>query len=77
MCVHVCHWQVPLLVVIAWATDKDLSLNFLPFETATVFLSVVIVSVMIQKGKSTWLSGLMLICAYLAVAASFFVHVSE
>ena len=69
--------QIPLLVVIAWGMGKDLSLNFQPFETAVIFLTVVIVSAMIQKGKSTWLSGLMLVIGYTFVAAAFFVHVSD
>ncbi len=56
---------------------KPLTLDFHVFETATIFLAVIIVSILIQKGQSTWLSGLMLIVAYLIVAASFFVHVND
>ena len=69
--------QVPLLVVIAWGMHKPLTMNFEPFETATLFLSVIMVSFMIQKGQSTWLSGLMLLMAYLIVSASFFVHKND
>ena len=69
--------QIPLLVLLGWCMDKDMSMDFHVFETATVFLAVTIVSVQIQKGQSTWLSGLMLIGTYLIVAASFFVHIND
>ena len=68
---------LPLLVVIGWMMDKPLSLDFHLFETASIFISVVIVSILIQKGKSNWLSGLMLLVAYFIVSAAYFVHKSE
>jgi hypothetical protein len=69
--------QLPLLVVIGWMMDKPLSLDFHIFETATMFISVIIMSILIQKGQSNWLSGLMLLVSYFIVAAGYFVHTGE
>lgn len=52
---------------------KELTMNFGNFEGLILLLSVIIVTVMIQKGRSTWLSGLMLLISYAVVAAAFFV----
>jgi Ca2+:H+ antiporter len=68
---------MPLMVVIGWGMGQPLSLNFHEFEAATLFAAVVIVSILIQKGQSTWLSGWMLVIAYLIIAAAFFVHKSD
>jgi Ca2+:H+ antiporter len=57
--------------------DEPLSLNFHEFEAATLFAAVVIVSILIQKGQSTWLSGWMLVVAYIIIAAAFFVHKND
>ena len=69
--------QLPLCVVIGWMMGRPLSLDFHLFETATIFITVIVVSVLIQKGKSNWLSGLMLLVAYFIVSAGYFVHVNE
>jgi len=68
---------VPLLVVVAWGADVPLSLNFHAFETSTMFCSVLLVGFSVITGESNWLQGLMLVLAYCAVAAGFFVHVDE
>mmetsp|Transcript_37129 Transcript_37129/g.37804 ORF Transcript_37129/g.37804 Transcript_37129/m.37804 type:complete len:454 (+) Transcript_37129:97-1458(+) len=68
---------IPLLVIISWCTGKTLNLNFKPFETATVLLTVIMVSFAIQHGKSNWLVGLVLIAAYFLISVGFYVHNDE
>jgi len=65
---------VPLCIVIGWAVDEPLSLDFHPFETGTLLLTVLIVGFLIQNGESNWLMGLLLIVAYCVVSAAYFVH---
>lgn len=66
---------LPTCIVIGWAADIPLSMDFHPFETATLLISTLLVGVLIQSGESNWLQGVMLIVAYCIVAVGFFVHV--
>jgi Ca2+:H+ antiporter len=68
---------VPLLIVIGWASEIPLSLNFHPFETLTLLATILLVGFVILNGESNWLVGVMLIVAYCCVAAGFFVHVDD
>ncbi|KAK4269549.1 hypothetical protein QN277_022692 [Acacia crassicarpa] len=66
---------IPFCVVVGWCMGKEMDLNFQLFETATLFITVLVVAFMLQEGTSNYFKGLMLILCYLIVAASFFVHV--
>ncbi|RDY01543.1 Vacuolar cation/proton exchanger 2, partial [Mucuna pruriens] len=66
---------IPFCVVVGWCMGKEMDLNFQLFETATLFITVLVVTFMMQEGTSNYFKGLMLILCYLIVAASFFVHV--
>ncbi|GJN40909.1 hypothetical protein PR202_gn00326 [Eleusine coracana subsp. coracana] len=66
---------IPFCVVIGWMMGQEMDLNFQLFETATLFITVLVVAFMLQEGTSNYFKGLMLILCYLIVAASFFVHV--
>lgn len=65
---------IPFCVVVGWFMGKPMDLNFQLFETATLFITVLVVAFMLQEGTSNYFKGLMLILCYLIVAASFFVH---
>ena len=60
-------------MVIAWPMGEHLSLDFHVFETATTVISVIIVSFAIHTGNSDWLKGLVLLVAYLIIAAALWV----
>ncbi|XXG72961.1 hypothetical protein AAC387_Pa07g1947 [Persea americana] len=66
---------IPFCVVVGWIMGRPMDLNFQLFETATLFITVLVVAFMLQEGTSNYFKGLMLILCYLIVAASFFVHV--
>lgn len=68
---------VPLCVVVAWFVDVPLSLDFHPFETGCLLLTVLLVTFITQTGESNWLQGLTLVIAYLIVAVGFFFHVDH
>ncbi|KAG2370946.1 Vacuolar cation/proton exchanger 2 Ca(2+)/H(+) exchanger 2 [Vigna angularis] len=65
---------IPFCVVVGWCMGKEMDLNFQLFETATLFITVLVVAFMMQEGTSNYFKGLMLVLCYLIVAASFFVH---
>ncbi|PKU74981.1 vacuolar cation/proton exchanger 2-like isoform X2 [Dendrobium catenatum] len=66
---------IPFCVVIGWMMGQRMDLNFQLFETATLFITVLVVAFMLQEGTANYFKGLMLILCYLIVAASFFVHI--
>ncbi|KAF8410908.1 hypothetical protein HHK36_003445 [Tetracentron sinense] len=66
---------IPFCVVVGWIMGRPMDLNFQLFETATLFITVLVVAFLLQDGTSNYFKGLMLILCYLIVAASFFVHV--
>ncbi|KAL7140499.1 hypothetical protein ABFS83_09G124000 [Erythranthe nasuta] len=66
---------IPFCVIVGWIMGKPMDLNFQLFETATLFITVLVVAFMLQEGQSNYFKGLMLILCYLIVAASFFVHI--
>ncbi|XP_024375437.1 vacuolar cation/proton exchanger 3 isoform X2 [Physcomitrium patens] len=66
---------IPFCVVIGWPMRTHMDLNFELFETATLFITVLVVALMLQEGTANYFKGLMLILCYLIVGASFFVHV--
>lgn len=66
---------IPFCVVVGWLMGQPMDLNFQLFETATLFITVVVVAFMLQDGTSNYFKGIMLILCYLIVAASFYVHV--
>lgn len=49
----------PLLVILGWVIDQPMTLHFETFETVVFFLSVLVVTYVIQDGKSNYLEGAM------------------
>ncbi|KVI05811.1 vacuolar cation/proton exchanger 3-like isoform X2 [Cynara cardunculus var. scolymus] len=68
---------IPFCVVVGWIMGQPMDLNFQLFETATLFITVLVIAFLLQEGTSNYFKGLMLILCYLIVAASFFVHVDN
>mmetsp|Transcript_50152 Transcript_50152/g.95806 ORF Transcript_50152/g.95806 Transcript_50152/m.95806 type:complete len:435 (-) Transcript_50152:311-1615(-) len=64
----------PATVLIGWAMGKPMDLDLEVFETATLFITVVIVAFVVSDGSSNWLKGLTLILAYVVLSCSFFFH---
>ena len=69
---------VPLTVLVGWATDIDMNLNFPHFEIVLFVLSVFTVSIILSTPKCNWLEGSLLMTTYLLVAVGFwFERVAE
>ncbi len=49
----------PFLVILGWIIDQPMTLHFQTFETVVFFLSVLVVTYVIQDGKSNYLEGAM------------------
>lgn len=62
----------PFMVLVGWIIDVPMSLYFSTFETAVLFVSVLIANYLILDGESNWLEGAMLIGTYAIIALAFF-----
>ena len=49
----------PFLVILGWIIDEPMTLHFQIFETVVFFLSMLVVTFVIQDGKSNYLEGAM------------------
>ncbi|BEJ18200.1 hypothetical protein CspHIS471_0704770 [Cutaneotrichosporon sp. HIS471] len=65
--------MIPLLVLIAWPLARDLTLSFHNFDTIVMFVSVMLVNLLLQDGRTNWLEGLMLMVLYFVIALSYIV----
>lgn len=63
--------MIPILVLVAWPLGKDLTLYFADFETIVLFISVMLVNVLLQDGRTNYIEGIMLIALYLIIALSY------
>jgi len=71
--IQIAVFVIPLLVIIGWITDHQLTLFFANFETTILFASVLLVNTLIQDGRSNYMEGVLLITLYLVIALSFWV----
>lgn len=62
----------PFLVLLAWAMNIEFSMEFTPFETVVVFVSVLMTNTLLADGKSDWLEGMLLLACYTVIAIGFF-----
>lgn len=64
----------PVVVLLGWILDKDMSLYFNLFETVSLFVTAFVINFLILDGRSNYLEGSLLIAAYviIAVAAYFY-----
>ncbi|KAG1457361.1 hypothetical protein G6F56_006624 [Rhizopus delemar] len=67
----------PLMVIIGWGLNLEMSLYFNIYETAILFIAVIMVNYLIMDGESNWLEGLMLVTIYIVIAISFYYYPEE
>nr|XP_031862781.1 calcium/proton exchanger [Kwoniella shandongensis]KAA5529853.1 calcium/proton exchanger [Kwoniella shandongensis] len=65
--------MIPLLVIIAWPLHKNLTLFFANFETIVLFVSVMLVNLLLQDGRTNYMEGVMLMSLYFVIALSYLV----
>ncbi|KAL0555662.1 hypothetical protein IC582_009616 [Cucumis melo] len=63
---------VPLSVIVAWVMGINMDLNFNIIETASLALSVLASSSILQDGNSHYMKGLILLLFYIVIATYFF-----
>jgi Ca2+:H+ antiporter len=51
---------MPLLVLLGWAIDIPVKLDFGLFETVVFFLAMTVMTYLLQQGKTSYFEGFML-----------------
>ena len=67
----------PLLVIIGWMINQDLTLDMGAYESQTLFLTVILITFALKDGSSNWLIGVTLLAAYFIISIGFWVHHDE
>lgn len=60
--------MTPLIVIIGWIIDKEMSLYFTLFETICLFVTAFVVNFLVLDGRSNYLEGTLLLAAYIIIA---------
>ena len=63
---------IPAMVLVGWALAQPMDLFFGAFETTVTMLAVVTVAFVVVPGESHYLSGVLLVWAYIIVALAFY-----
>ncbi|RAK93945.1 calcium ion transporter Vcx1 [Aspergillus costaricaensis CBS 115574] len=64
----------PFLVILGWIMNVDMTLHFHIFETMAFFISGLVVTFLIQDGKSNYLEGGLCLGMYLILAIAFYIY---
>jgi Ca2+:H+ antiporter len=62
---------IPLAVILGWIMGVPMDLNFDIMNVVILAFAVIIVTIIVVDGKSTWIEGFMLVMAYFIVAAAY------
>lgn len=64
----------PLVVMLGWIMDRDMSLYFTLFETMCLFVSAFIVNFLVLDGRSNYMEGALLCAVYLIIGVVAFFY---
>ncbi|KAL8970092.1 MAG: hypothetical protein Q9197_003997 [Variospora fuerteventurae] len=71
--IQIALFVTPVIVLLGWGLQKDMSLYFSLFETISLFVSAFIINFLILDGRTNYLEGALLIAAYVIIGlAAFF-----
>jgi Ca2+:H+ antiporter len=72
--IQIALFVTPFIVLLGWCMGKPMSLYFTLFETVCLFVSAFIVNFLVLDGRSNYLEGALLICAYVIIAVAAFFY---
>lgn len=64
----------PLVVILGWCMDREMTLYFTLFETVCLFVSAFIVNFLVLDGRSNYLEGALLCAVYLIISVVAFFY---
>ncbi|RSL53687.1 hypothetical protein CEP54_010294 [Fusarium duplospermum] len=67
----------PLVVILGWIMDREMTLYFTLFETVCLFVSAFIVNFLVLDGRSNYLEGALLCAVYIIISVVAFFYPDE
>lgn len=64
-------FAIPFVVLVGWATGHPFSLDFDPFATVVLTVSVILANFITSNASSNWLLGMQLIATYTLISVAF------
>lgn len=74
--IQIALFVTPLIVILGWIMDREMSLYFTLFETVCLFVSTFIVNFLVLDGRSNYLEGALLCAVYVIIAVVAFFYPS-
>ncbi|KAM0259959.1 hypothetical protein ACHAQJ_003052 [Trichoderma viride] len=75
--IQIAIFVTPLVVILGWIMDKEMTLYFTLFETVCLFVSTFMVNFLVLDGRSNYLEGALLCAVYCIIAVVAFFYPSE
>ncbi|KAL4936407.1 hypothetical protein BDV06DRAFT_205120 [Aspergillus oleicola] len=72
--IQIAIFVTPLVVILGWCMDKDMTLYFTIFETISLFVTCFVVNFLVLDGRSNYLEGSLLIAAYIIISVAAFFY---
>ncbi|KAH8079050.1 Sodium/calcium exchanger protein-domain-containing protein [Filobasidium floriforme] len=72
--IQIALFVIPFSVILGWIIGKPLLMLFDPFESAVLFLAVIIVNQALADGRTNWMEGLILFMVYVLIAVAFWYY---
>lgn len=72
--IQIALFVTPIVVLLGWILDKDMSLYFNIFETISLFVTAFVVNFLVLDGRSNYLEGSLLCAAYVIIALGAFFY---
>lgn len=74
--IQIALFVTPVIVLLGWILNTEMSLYFSLFETVSLFASAFIVNYLMLDGRSNYLEGALLIAAYVIIAVGAYFYPS-
>ena len=72
--IQIALFVTPVVVLLGWILDSEMSLYFNLFETISLFVTAFVVNFLVLDGRSNYLEGSLLIAAYVIIALGAFFY---
>jgi Ca2+:H+ antiporter len=72
--IQIAIFVTPLVVILGWMMDREMTLYFTLFETVCLFVSAFMVNFLVLDGRSNYLEGALLCAVYVIIAVVAFFY---
>lgn len=74
--IQIALFVTPVVVLLGWILNTEMSLYFTLFETVSLFVSAFIVNYLVMNGRSNYFQGALMMATYVIIAVAAFFYPS-